>query len=512
MRGSNINDIFHVTMLSMDSELSSEEFERLRKIRRAWNFYDGYHWEEIPQDDRPEITINYCRAFVNKFVSFEFGKGFNIKMKPEVETQVVTDSGKTVLQYLDRVWKDNNKEKFCIELGQSKSITGEAWVQVRYFSPNELDDPFGEYPKGRIRVMVIPTSIVFPYYDTHDKEKLVRLEIKYPIEKEETTAITKRNVSRKVVYKQVWTKDFVEIWEGQELIVRVKNKYGVIPFVQIKNFPISGRTDGMSDIEDLIPLNVELNLKSSDVSEIIDYHSAPVTLVFGAKISAIEKGANKVWSFPKDARVENLQLTGDLVASVGYIERIRQSMFEVGGIPEGALGGTQAISNTSGVALQFVNMPLIERTRVKRMMSAEGLQQVNKLILYISLVEGIIKKPEEISNFDFFYNEVLFPDTLPKDELIELQKLETELRLGLETKRGALERLGRENIEYTLSELQKEEEKNLQKEILLREIEADIEAKKKAEEKRLNSGMLNGETNLEILRKEINGANMPTSI
>lgn len=507
----NINDIFNVTMLSMDSELGSDEFLRLQKIRQAWNFYDGYHWEDIPQDERPEITINYCRAFVNKFVSFEFGKGFNIKMKPEIETLVVTDSGKTIMQYLDRVWKDNNREKFAIELGQSKSVTGEAWVQVRYFKPEELDDPYNEYPKGRVRVMVIPTSIVFPHYDVHDKEKLVKLEIKYPIEREESKAFSKNSV-RKIVYKQVWTKDYVEIWEGKELITRVKNKYNDIPFIQIKNFPLVGRTEGMSDLEDIIPLNMELNLKSSDVSEIIDYHSAPITIVYGAKIGDIEKGANKVWGFPKDAKVENLQLTGDLVASVSYIERLRQSMFEVGGIPEGALGGTQAISNTSGVALQFVNMPLIERTRIKRMLSAEGLQKINKLILYISLVEGIIKKPDDVSNFDFFYNEILFPDTLPKDELIELQKLETEMRLGLETKRGALERLGRENIEYTLEQLKKEEQENLQKEVLLQEINANIEAKKKAEEKVLNSGMMNGETNLEILRKEMNGANMPMSV
>lgn len=38
-------------------------------------------------------------------------------------------------------------------------------------------------------------------------------------------------------------------------------------------------------------------------------------------------------------------------------------MCEIGGVPETVLGGAQAISNTSGVALQYINLPLIEKTR-----------------------------------------------------------------------------------------------------------------------------------------------------
>lgn len=68
-----------------------------------------------------------------------------------------------------------------------------------------------------------------------------------------------------------------------------KNKYGVIPFVQIKNLSIAGKVEGVGDLDDIIPLNVEYNLKQSNVSEIISYHSAPITVVYGAKISNIEK-------------------------------------------------------------------------------------------------------------------------------------------------------------------------------------------------------------------------------
>ena len=139
------------------------------------------------------------------------------------------------------------------------------------------------------------------------------------------------------------------------------------PFVQIKNFPVAGQSRGQGDLDDIIPLNVEYNTKKSDMSEVIDYHSAPITLVYGAKIGNLEKGANKVWGgLPKDSKVENLGLQGDLTASANYAAECKTSMCEIGGIPETVLGGAAAISNTSGVALQYINLPLIERTRVKR--------------------------------------------------------------------------------------------------------------------------------------------------
>ena len=131
-------------------------------------------------------------------------------------------------------------------------------------------------------------------------------------------------------------------------------------------------------------------------------------------------------------------------------------MCEIGGIPETVLGGAAAISNTSGVALQYINLPLIERTRVKRICTSAGLVQVNKLILFISLAHGLIEKPEEISMRDFLSNEVEMPDTLPKDQLIELQQIQQELTLGLECRHGAMERLGKDNIRKKINEIDRE--------------------------------------------------------
>ena len=526
-------DTLNIGQLISEGNLTNEETLFLKRVKEAWNFYEGYHWEGIDDLDTPQVTFNYCRPFVNKFVSFEFGKGFNINTPVELDKVGVTVndpkveidldknkdgniseeelkeeyimSEKTIYDYLTQVWNDNKRDTLLTEIGQTKSITGEAWIKVQYEEPEDLVDPFEEYPEGRIRLSCIPTQFVFPRFNDHDKDRLESLLIMYPIRKERDTGlIFKRTVETTVVYKEFWTATEIIVYEGKNEVDRMENPYGFIPFVQIKNFPIAGRTRGQGDLEDIIPLNVELNTKKSDVSEVIDYHSAPITLVYGAKIGNLEKGANKVWGgLPKDSKVENLSLQGDLGASSNYIADTKTAMCEIAGIPETVLGGANAISNTSGVALQYINLPLIERTRTKRSCTADGLKLVNKVIIFISLYHGLIEKPEDITMKDFVKNEVELPDTLPKDELIELQKIQQEMTLGLECRHGAMERLNKDNVSKKLAEIDKEraEHPELFNPALQQSWYQNQMGVTNA------GGMMNGQTPIETLRKEMTGQN-----
>lgn len=521
--GSILENSLDTNRLISEGHVTKSEAHRLEEIKRYWNFFEGYHWEGIDDLSASQVTFNYCRPFVNKFISFELGKGFTIKSNVDLDSEEVTVDDrkvdlsdedksretmieKSIVDFLNEVWKYNNKDTFCTEFGQNKSITGEAWVKIAFESPEEIEDPFNEFENGKIRITCIPTQFCFPEFNQHDKEKMDSLMIMYPVIVKKREGILRRRVSEHIeVYKEIWTNDEITIHDPTDpddvVDETIPNEYGFIPFVQVKNLPIAGRNYGMSDLEDIIPLNVEYNTKKSDVSEIIDYHSAPITCVFGAKIGNLEKGANKVWGgLPKDAKVSNLELHGDLTASNNYINSLKTSMCEVGGIPETVLGGASAISNTSGVALQYINLPLIEKTRVKKACTVDGLQIVNKMVLRIALQNGLIEKPEELSMKDFLHNEVTIPDTLPKDELMELQKIEQELKLGLECRHGALARMGTEdNIGDKLAEIDKEREEH--PEIFNTMLQSLWYQNK------INSGMTNGQTPIEQTRIEMMGQN-----
>jgi len=503
-RRRDFNDFMNTSLIGIQGELDNRQVERLRRIKQAWNFYEGYHWEDMPEQDTPELTVNYCRAFVDKFVSFELGKAFSISTHKNMEGKKITSDGRTIFEYLEDVWEDNSQYLFVTEMGQMKSITGEAWIQVRYFDTTEIDDPFNEYPEGRIKLLLMPTSVVFPEYDPHQKGVLTKVTIMYTYEKMVKTGLLGRTRKEQTLFKQIWTKDECVTYDGKSEPIVVPNRYGTIPFIQIKNLPIAGRNEGRGDLEDIIPLNTEYNMKESNVSEIIDYHAAPVTIVYGAKIGNLEKGANKMWGgLSKDAKVENLELKSDLGASTNYINTLKLSMCEVGGIPETVLGGAQAISNTSGVALQYINMPLIEKTRIKVSCTEDGLERLNKLILLISMFEGLITKPADVETRDFFWNEVNIPDTLPKDTLLELQQIQQEMKMGLESRKNAMTRLGKENIETLIEEI----DEDMKKHPHIYGINPMMGANQNPPDPQLNSGMTNGQTPIEQVRTEITGSN-----
>lgn len=514
------DEMNQLSLITLDPSLSPSDGARLRRYRDLWNHYEGFHWEDIPMEDKPQVTLNYCRRFVDKFTSFLFGlhdqeyTGFTIKVPTEMEH--------ITLPFLNSVWdaEYNGRRRIASMLGQSGGVTGDAYLYIRYEEPISAEnpdgyyDPFEEYPNGRIRIMVLPSHIVFPIYNPSDRDDMIRCVIKYPVVRRDENFIQKAtrtifgrhtSVSRYVIYRQEWTKETWEEWEGDNLINQGPNPYGVIPIVHIRNIDLLVSHFGVSDIEDVIPLNKEINLKMSDNSEIIDYHSAPVTLVYGAKVNQLERGANKIWgNLPPNARVENLQLQGDLQASVNHIASLKEAMFEIGGIPVSALGGSRPISNTSGVALQIEYMPLLEKIGLKRISYGSGLRKACRIILLMGVRHGLIQVPTSVqgrgtsnslgndvpedvvasassedSNTSgtnteitdrtvirrmFFDVSIKFHDSLPKDEILELEKIQLEMSMKIENREGAMKRLGRENVQQKLAEIDRAAQEEAERE------------------------------------------------
>lgn len=190
-------------------------------------------------------------------------------------------------------------------------------------------------------------------------------------------------------------------------------------------------------------------------------------------------------------------MQGDLAASSNFIESLKQTMCEVGGVPESVLGGSQSISNTSGVALQYMNLPLIEKCNQKRMSTEDGLERINSLILLVALMEGLIRKPEGITTADFFFTDVDLPDTLPKDELIELQRIQLEMKSGLECRENAMRRIGKENITELLEKIDEDIQNN----------PTFYGVMPQQQQPELNSGMMNGSNPQEQVRIEMTGSN-----
>lgn len=438
------------------------EQRRLNQYATFWDFYKGHQWPIPREEGENQITLNYCKAIVDKSVAFLFGQ--RVRIIPHKE---VSDVIKPIL---DEVFDYNNCELLGLEMGQMGAITGDCFVKVAWEDPktdeegNLIDE---EYPEGKVRISVIPSSYVFPKYDSHDKDNMISCTIEYAI----VDLVGGKPVGR--IYREEVTPTKIRYYLDGTLVEEKDNPLRQINIVHIKNLPLAGECYGQSDLASLISLQRELNEKNTDVSDIINYHSAPITIIQGAKAKDLERGARKVWGgIPKDAKIYNLELHSDLNASNHFIDRIKTAIHELSNTPEDTLGKSAAISNTTGVALQIKYSPLMEKTWIKRQTYGKGIREICKLILKLLRIAGseeVKAKLEPLMSDKEMLKKVFkitvkFPDPLPKDELVQLQKIAQKMNLGLEEPYGALQELGYEgDIEEKLERIREyqREQQNL---------------------------------------------------
>lgn len=422
--------------------------------------YLGHHYSYRRPTGESQMAYNYFRAFTDYLINFTFGQGIRFSSPKETEA-IIPD-------ILQRVWEvDNNKSNVVWEIGQQGGVSGDCFIKVAY--EEAYEDSIGRIHPGRVRILPLNSSFCFPEFHPHDRDRLIRFKLKYRF-----WATSLEGTRQVMTYTEILTEDRIEEYINDELIDSRENPMGMIPIVHIPNTRISGSPWGLSDCNDIISLNRNYNEVSTDIADIINYHAAPVTIISGAKASTLEKGANKVWGgLPKDAKVYNLEGGGSgLAGAQNYLDRLKQAMHEMVGIPESALGQMQPISNTSGVALSIMYQPLMNKWRQKTALYSKGLQKVNELILLLIAIkephllqwqenDDVALREGQLPVLDpqdpiTFQTEVHFPPPLPLDKLVALNEIQAKMSMGLESKEGALRALGEEFPDSKLSEIRNE--------------------------------------------------------
>jgi hypothetical protein len=442
-------------------ELSDEEFEvhgpRLARYAQAWAFYLGHHWAYRREMGEPQLVFNYVKALSDFLTNFTFSKGVFFSCDKAFQHIVPA--------LLDRIWTvDNNKEQLLWEIGNMGSVSGDAFVKIAYEPP--YMNAVGKPQPGRVVILPINPSFAFPEWHPHAKNRLLRFKLKYRF-----WGTSLEGTRQVYTYVEIITDDTIQEFVNDELIDERPNPLGTIPVVHIANQIASASPWGLSDVLDVIPLNREYNEKATEISDIINYHTAPVTIITGGKPSNLEKGAKKVWALAsKDAKVYNLEGGEEgLPNALLYLEKLKQAMHEMTGVPESALGQAQPISNTSGVALSIQFMPTTMKYELKKTQYGTGLRQINKIALMVIFThepetamynpntDGIMQDdqaPMLDPNDPAVYNiDCMWPPPLPVDILIKLQEIQLKISMNLESKKGALRDLGEEFPDEKLQEL-----------------------------------------------------------
>lgn len=284
-------------------------------------------------------------------------------------------------------------------------------------------------------------------------------------------------------YVEIMDDEWIEEYVDDQLIRRNPNPMGFIPVVHIANKVASASPWGLSDVIDVIPLNRDFNEKATEISDIVNYSTAPVTIITGASAANLEKSANKIWSLrQKDATVQNLSSDfSTLGPAVDFLQMLKLGMHEMIGIPETALGMSQAISNTSGVALAIQYMPTMHAYKQKKIQYERGIIDISVIALKTLFLfepetlvfnpntEGIMQEPDQMPAIDphdpaVYGITVVWPPPLPVDQTIKLSEIQAKQALGLESNIGALRDLGVEFPDEKFQEIFEEKIVDLEQE------------------------------------------------
>lgn len=407
-----------------------------------------------------QLSFNYVKAFADFAINFTFGQGVHFG-SPEASAAITPF-------ILKRAWdEDNDKMTVLWEMGQHGAVSGDVFVKIAYEEP--FADTVGRIHPGKFRILPLNPAFCFPEWHPHDRTRLIRFKLKYKFWG------TAQDGSRQVfTYTEILTEDMIEEFINDERIDSRPNPIGEIPIAYTQNIPVASSPWGLADITDIVALNREFNEKAMEVSDIINYHGAPVTVIIGAKASSLERGPRKVWSIGnKDAKVENLNMETNFQGILGYMELLKQSMHEMTGIPAQALGQMHPVSNTSGVALQVMYQPLMQKYRLKTTQFSRLFKRINELIMlhavikepqllvYNEFVNPTMLKPGQYAELDpndplTYLSTVHWPEPLPVDKLIKLNEVQALVSMGLESKRGVLRAMGEPFADQKLNEVQSE--------------------------------------------------------
>jgi hypothetical protein len=105
-----------------------------------------------------------------------------------------------------------------------------------------------------------------------------------------------------------------------------------------------------------------------------------------------------------DAELHNLEMLSDLSSAIEFYKRLKEALHEISQIPEVALGKLESTNGLSGLALQILYQPLLEKTDTKRQLYGEMLVDLNRRMLEVGGYGA--------DNF----TEIHWKEMLPKDQ------------------------------------------------------------------------------------------------
>lgn len=429
--------------------LSQDEQARRQTMANAWKAYKGRFDPPLKKKDgksaaKENTLSNRCAPIVNTGRDFLFGEkiAFEVGDPDDDDSDVVIVDAEAANKALCAAWGDDDDKMTLLgKIAMNGAICGHEFVRI-------LPNP---YPRHAPRLVNIDPQSVTMIVDDDDCETVYAYIIEYTVNLSKSVTITKRLSIWRVdpdglaVTEGGYDPD--STWMMQAFEKRGENgklqpvddpiewPYPFAPIVDAQNLPNPNEAYGLSDLPpELIGINESLNFSQSNTAKILKFHAHPKTIVTGADAAQVQAAVEDVTCLPEGADAKLLEMHGDLASSMAFQDNLRSDMDEQSAVPAVALGRIRdlPLGNISGVAIQILYRPLVQKTTIKRRLYGKLIREVCRRVL---TVMGVMEYDP------YLPIEIHWPDLLPVDDMAAAQTAMALDQLGV-SKETLLTRLG----------------------------------------------------------------------
>lgn len=473
------------TLLGEFEYLGKETQIRLSQYDTFKRFYEGDQWwrGHLADYKGRKFVRNLCRPTVEKYATLlftEFPK-FNVPRKSEI-----------------REIKNKDKD-FEDEFNQSERIEKE--LKKIYFEDNAMDEEAFEASEGGSLYgdacfIVVKTGLrqykinsVFPGHvrPIFQKNNFKELEGWFYVEVRHNDALSRKYPNFKPAdwnfsafansslfwdQQHLFQKDYSMVITyvdeanyvvfTNEQILEKKNFKASLYWVPNRRVPYS--SFGVSDINDVIPIQEELNIAISDEAKVARKYSTPPLVGTGVTqkdADAIADALVKDMAIPlrKESDLKYLQIGGTPFPLQNRISQIIDSYHKVSALPPVAFGTAQG-SIVTGVAMTAQFAPTIQRVRAKWKNWNRVFKEMTAFILKDLEASGYDKETgrtwKEIIGGN--YSVEFMPEvTTPRDDSIYINNELQKYNARLQSRTKTMTRLGIESPEDELATIAWEE-------------------------------------------------------
>jgi len=447
-----------------DYQRREDDGSRWSRYQRYLDFFNGRQWDSRPRPGERRLTVNYARVFVHKLASYLVGKGVTVALEPNGSDAAAADAAQQAEAFLRQVWADNSLQLLDFDTAIDSAVLGDGAFKVSLQEGASLALDFGLPVVGAaknsassassvIRVAACDVMGLSARWRGDDMRRLLAVTESYRLAQTEAAELFGKAAvvaaagswqpGQLVTISEVWDEASFCLKLNSRVVREQANPYGFIPYVIFPNQRRPRQFWGESDLVDVMALNSELNARVSVLSQILQMSGNPILVLENVdEAEGLRVGPGAVWTLPENSKAYLLDLLkdGGLDLHIKYIEALYRVLHDLSEMPRTSFGDNQSGAARSGVALEMMLQPLVQKILRKRQIWSEVIERRNRMIL-------------ALAGLPLHRSRIEWPDILPKDRQALVTNEVALVGAGIHSREAAARNLGDERPDQLVAQV-----------------------------------------------------------